>query len=642
MFGSMSKITRRDFINGTLMAAGATMVPIEIVGASVLDSLDPLYNPPALTGLRGSHAGASLHAHSRAFLKKTDWGPTTVLKEEYDLIVVGGGISGLSAAFFYQQKHGKDKRVLILDNHDDFGGHAKRNEHSVGGKTKLIYGGSQTLVSPHARSETTLKLFRDLGIDLDRFKTAYDVDFFKRHGLGAVTYFNKKRFGEDKVVKHPFCNYPWWMEGLQRPDLSHEEAVELAPLSEKGKQQLLKVLDGGLHVLNVPKSGLKKYISTHSYFDYLKNTLGIDDPEVLEMARTSCSDWAAAGADILSIGEALGCGALGLDPISWKDVIGEDEYQKEVKEHGNIFDEKDPYIHHFPDGNATVARLLVKKMIPAVGRGNNAEEIILSVFNYSELDKPSNAVRIRLNSTVVNVKHGGDPNSSSDVFVNYINNNKSYQVRGKGVVMACYNMMIPHIVSDLPAEQDAALRRSVKMPLQYTTVGLKNWRAMKEMGIAMAMSPGNMHQVVSMDFPVSMGGYEFTSSPDDPCAIQMIGCPFGETVGAPPIEQFREARYRMLELQFEDYEKEIREHLSGMLPKGLFEFDRDVESISVNRWAHGYVYGGSSLHDPDMPEMARRGRQPFGRITIANIDSGLSSYLHVAVTQAWRAVNELG
>jgi spermidine dehydrogenase len=346
---------------------------------------------------------------------------------------------------------------------------------------------------------------------------------------------------------------------------------------------------------------------------------------------------------VLSIAEALECGALGLDPVeSLKYVIGEEAYDENIQKHGYILDEDDQYIHHFPDGNATIARLLVKKMIPGVGKGNNAEEIILSKFNYAQLDKSSNVVRIRLNSTVVNVKHGGDPNSSSDVFVTYINDNKSYQVKGKGVVMACYNMMIPHIAPDLPEEQAAALRRSVKIPLQYTTVGLKNWRAIKEMGMGMAMSPGNMHQVVMMDFPVSIGGYNFTKSPDQPCAIQMIGCPLGGVLGAPPIEQFREARYRMLELQFKDYEREIRAHLSGMLPGGSFDFDRDVESITVNRWAHGYVYGGSRLYDPEMPEMARIGRQPFGRITIANIDSAPSSYAHVAIEQAWRAVKELG
>ncbi|MHC4175933.1 MAG: flavin monoamine oxidase family protein [Planctomycetota bacterium] len=638
----MSKITRRDFVNGTLMVAGASMLPFGATGQAVLDTLDPLYYPPALTGLRGDNLGSYTDAHSRALAKKSSWGPTTKLKEEYDLIVVGGGISGLSAAFLYQQEHGKDKKVLILDSHADFGGQCARNEHTIGDNTRLIFGGSQTVVSPHARSKTVLKLLNDLGVDLDRFKTAYDIDFFRRNNLGAVTYFNKRRFGEDKVVKHPFCYYPSFVEGLPRPKLSHEEAVRQTPLSEKGKEQLLRVLKGGVHVLKVPKKELEQYVSTHSYFDYLKTTLGVDDPLVLEMARNSCVDNSGPGADVATIEEALMTGGLGLDPVTLKDVIGEKGYEEYIKGHGYIMVDGDPYIHHFPDGNASVARLLVKKMIPDVGEADSAEDIVLSKFNYSELDKSSSIVRIRLNSTVVNVKHGGDPNSSSDVFVNYINDNKSYQVKGKGVVMACYNVMIPHIVPDLPKEQAAALRRSMRMPLQYTTVGLKNWRAMKEMEIGLAMSPGNMHQVVMMDYPVSMGGYSFTKTPDDPCAILMVGCPFGETVGAPPVEQFREARYRMLELQFKDYEKEIREHLSGMLPKGLFEFDRDVESITVNRWSHGYAYGGSALYDPDMPEMARRGRRPFGRITIANIDSALSSYIHVAVDQAWRAVKELG
>jgi len=232
----------------------------------------------------------------------------------------------------------------------------------------------------------------------------------------------------------------------------------------------------------------------------------------------------------------------------------------------------------------------------------------------------------------VNVKHGGDPKRSSDVFVNYINDNKSYQVVGKGVVMACYNMMIPHIITDLPTKQDAALRSQTKGVLQYTTVGLRNWRAIKETGIGMAMCPGNIHQVVGMDYPVSMGGYEFTKTPDDPCVLHMRSCPLGDTVGAPAVDQFREARHRMLGLQFNDYEVELREHLSGMFPKESFDFDRDVASISINRWAHAYAWG-----DPGAV-----GRQPFGRITIANSDAVDNNSLQVAIEQAWRAVQELG
>ena len=598
------------------MAAGASVLPLEGSGQAVMAALDPSYYPPARTGLRGSHPGSNTHAHSRALDGKSDWGPTIDLKEEYDLVVVGGGISGLSAAYFYQKEHGRDKKVLVLDNHDDFGGHAKRNEHTIDGKTLLGYGGSQTLISPQHEGKTVLSLLKDIGVDLDRFKTAYDFDFYKRNKLDAVTYFNKKTFGEDKVVRHPYCNYPNFVEGLPQSTLSPQEAAQQAPLSERGKEQLLRVLNGGLHVLKVPKRELRRYIRSHSYYEYLKTNLGVDDPGVFKMARHSAADWGSGGTDVMSIGAAKSCGALGFVPVA-------------------TYDEGNPYIHHFPDGNAGVARSLVKKMIPNVGEGNNAEEIVLSKFNYAELDKSSNLVRIRLNSTVVKVQHAGEPKSSSEVFVNYINGNKSYQVKGKGVVMACYNMMIPYIVPDLPKEQNAALKLQTKTPLQYTTVGLKNWRAMKEMGIGLAMSPGNMHQVVQMDFPVTMGGYEFTKTPNDPCIIQMVSCPTGETVGAPAVEQFREARYKMLELKFSDYENEIREHLSGMLANGSFEFDKDVQSISVNRWAHGYSYGGPG-------NSTRKGRQPFGRITIANSDSAPGADALVAIRMAWRAVKELG
>ena len=626
----MSKIARRDFINGTLMAAGASMLPFRSTSQAVMAALKPEYYPPALTGLRGSHPGSEKNAHNRAWTGQTDWGPTTDLKEEYDLVVVGGGLSGLSAAYFYQQEHGRDKKVLILDNHDDFGGHAKRNEHTIDGIPRISYGGSQSLVEPNHAHEIVGNLLDDIGVDIDRFKTAYDTDFFKRHNLGAVTYFNKRIFGEDKVVKHPYCNYPNYVEGLQGAKLSNKEAAQQAPLSDSGKQQLLQVLNGGLHTLKVPKEELQNYTRTHLYFDYLQTTLGVDDPGVLRMARHSVVDYGGTP-ELITMEEAFESGALGLDYFSWRDVmeVGNDGgYIKNT----STYSVKNPFIHHFPDGNATIARMLVKKMIPDVGLGENVEEIVLSKFKYDELDKPSNSVRVRLNSTVVNVQHGGDPYSSSDVFINYISDNKSYQVKGKGVVMACYNMVIPHIVSDLPKEQDAALRRLSKIPLQFTTVGLKNWRAMKEMGIGMAMSPGNIHQAVGMDFPISMGGYEYTKSPDDPCILHMRCCVLGENVGAPQIEQFREARYRMLGLQFSDYEVEIREHLGGMLPKDIFNFDRDVASISVNRWAHGYSYGNPGAI----------GRQPFGRITIANSDSVNSSLMNRAIEQAWRAVKELG
>lgn len=607
----MTEITRRDFINGTLVAAGSSMLPLAASGQSALGRS---YYPPALTGLRGSHPGSNEHAHSLAWSGQSDWGPTTSLAENYDLVVIGGGISGLAAACFYRQKHGAGSKILVLDNHDDFGGHAKRNEHTIDGRMLISYGGSQTVTEPEIADKVVLDLFADVGIDLDIFKTAYDMEFFRRHDLGAVTYFNEAVFGEDKVIRHPYCNYYNYVEGLQGAKISNEEAAREAPLSDRGREQLLRVLNGGLHVLEVPDAELQDYINTHSYFDYLKNTLGVDDPGVLRMARHSGLDWGSVATDIMSIAAAKSCGALGFAPVA-------------------VYDENHPYIHHFPDGNASVARALVKYLVPDVAEGSKVEDLVLARFDYSELDQPGNPVRIRLNSTAVDVEHVGDPESASDVRVRYINDNQSYQVSAGAVVMACYNMIIPYIVKGMPEEQVAALKLQNKMPLQFTTVGLRNWRAMQELGIGLAMSPGNMHQAVLMDFPVSMGGYEFTSSPDEPCVLQLISCPYGQ-VGAPALEQFREARYRMLSLQFADYEEEIRGHLGGMLPAELFDFDRDVASISVNRWAHGYTYGGPG-------DSTKIGRQPFGRITIANSDSAPGADAKTAIMMGHRAINEL-
>ena len=183
----MSKIDRRDFINGSLLLLGSSVMPVgSSMGQNSKDPSNSSY-PPALNGLRGSHPGSNESAHKKAWTDNNDWGRRNLLDEEYDLVVVGGGISGLASAYFFSQQHGSDKKILIIENHDDFGGHARRNEHIVDGKLILGEGGSESFEYPSGFSNVVLKLLDELGVDMEAFKSAYDRSFFKKHGLEAVT-----------------------------------------------------------------------------------------------------------------------------------------------------------------------------------------------------------------------------------------------------------------------------------------------------------------------------------------------------------------------------------------------------------------------------------------------------------------------
>ena len=611
------------------------MIPSAAFSNDFLNTIDPEYYPPSKTGLRGSHPGSFEVAHQLAWAGKTDWGQTDIDSEEYDLIIVGAGISGLAAAHFYQKEHGTDKKILILDNHDDFGGHAKRNEHNIDGKTLIGYGGSQGFESPSSYGKNTIELLEDLAIDYEQFDKFFDQGFFAKHDLQSVTYFDKATFGEDKVVKYPICLYGFTLEGIVDSKLTAREAVQQMPLDDEAKDQLTKVLSNEVelfHDLSLLKK--LKYARNTFYFDALKEYCGVTHPLVLKMLRGVASDGSDVGADCMTALEALETGAPGFSIGALKDIIGEKRVEK-------MYTGGDPNIHHFPDGNASVARMLVRKLIPGSAKGDDMEDIVLAKMKYDLLDDKSNNVRIRLNSTAVKVEHEGDLKKAERVMVDYINGGKSYQAKGKKVILACYNMMIPHLVSGMPDEQVAALKNNVKTPLVYTTIGLRNWRAFKEKNIGLAICPGNLHTMAFLDFPISMGGYDFTSSPNDPAILNMIWMPYGDTYGAPPKEQFKEGRHKIMSKTFDDFEMEIKNHLGGMLLGTDFDSNNDISSITLNRWSHGYAYSGTKMFDPDMSKNAKIGRKQFGRISIANSDAGANAYIYEAINQAKRAVEEL-
>ena len=647
-------ITRRDFINGVSYGLAASVAPIDFLEAK---NIDPYKYPPALTGIRGNHPGSFDHAHRLALAGGKYYEEVIDLGETNDLIVVGAGISGLSASYFYQERTESNQKILILDNHDDFGGHAKRNEFQVNGREMLTYGGSQSIESPSYYEDVSKKLMTDLGIDFQKFYTAYDFDYFKSRGLNSSFYFNETTFGQNKIVHNvPGYRYDINHKKNTKPE-NIQKVVKKMPISDQSKKEFSKLfLDRTDFFPEMTLEEKYYYLDSISYEDYLKKYHKVGD-EVIGVFHSML--WALWGVGTESI-PAFGAFSDGLPGFSGLGFTDEDDtsepenqmydlstYDKNIEEYmskNEISDE--PYIFHFPDGNATIARLLVRKMIPNSIAGSTMEDIVTAKADYSQLDLSDQRVNIRLDSTVISAK-----NTNDGVEVIYVKQGKLYKVSGKKCILACYNGIIPNLCPDLPKKQKEALKYNVKVPLVWVQVAMKNWHMFAKKGISRAICPKSFFNNMYIDFPVSIGEYQYPQSFDDPVVFLMNHVPTRPYEGLPNRAQHRKGRYDILKLSYQDYEDKIFNQLKGMFGSDFKK--EDVAGITVNRWAHGYSYEYNSLFDSDffdgsMPDSMNNeryphviGRKPFGNISIANSDSGGSAYVDAAIVQADRAVNEI-
>lgn len=616
-------ITRRDFLNGAIVTIGASVAPGLLISRQA--AAQRVY-PPALTGLRGHHPGSFEVMHAiRDGEFSQSMNSAVETGETYDLVVVGGGISGLAAAFEYRERNGPSSRILILENHDDFGGHAKRNEFTASNDRLVIgYGGSQSLQTPSFFSPAVTDMLSRLAIEPSRFQDFYDSAWHEERGLEEGFFFAEEVFGEDRLVRLSGGVAEW---------------TSNTPLTEKAKADLIELWENPRDYMpELDRAGKRELMSSLTYADFLRDRVGAD-PQVVAMLQTTTHEYFGCGIDAVTCADAWSIGNPGFDGMD----LG-DEPIRTMSPSGRLnFTDPDDYIHHFPDGNASVARLLVRSLVPGVLTGSTMEDIVLSDCDYSKLDLAANRIRLRLNSTVVRVQHEGEPANAKSVELIYEQGGRLHRVAGGHVVLACFNQVIPYIAPELSQEQGDALKDQQKIPLIYANVLLRNWEPFSAFGIHGFTSPGHYWDMAEMDFPVSMGGYRFSDKPQDPILLHI-----GKVAAAPDGGALRDqalaGRYWVQEQTFEDMERAIRELLVRALGSHGLDPRSDIEAITVNRWAHGYAYEYMRPWDsswPDGPLPIETARKSWGRIAIANSDAGAYAYAHSAIDQAIRAVRDL-
>ena len=601
-------ITRRDILNGTQVAIGGSFfMPSQNLFSTSSFSLPNDYYPPALTGLRGSHDGSWEVMHSKVLGKQ--W-KKSKYEEKYDLVIVGAGISGLSSAYHYKKTH-PEAKILLIDNHDDFGGHAKRNEFEVNGETRIGYGGTEAIDTPSSYSQEAKSLIKEIGIDVEKFYEAYDQSLYSSLGLGKGILFDSNSFSEERLVTG-YNKVPW------------KKFAEKTPMTQKAKDDLVRIWTEKKDYLPI-LSDEEKYelLKNLSYYDFLKDYVKVDQ-QILEIFRRWGMSFWCVGIDEVpcTLIQNYDGGMPGLDYT--------------LKRSGYRGDE--PYIFHFPDGNASVARLLVRALIPGSVPGSSMEDVVLAKVNYSLLDGDS-TTKIRLNSTVVDVSH---TNNSSAVDITYVRKHDVHTIRADKCILACYNSAIPYLCSELPKKQVDGLKYNVKIPLTYTKVMIPSWKVFADLGLDFVYYTDAFYKQVELAYPVSIGDYKFNKSPDGSMVLHMCHSHHSKDIKGP--DQWREGRRRLLSTPFSVYEGHVKDQLDSALGGGGFDSDRDISAITVNRWPHGYSYSNDLIWEPDWENEESKpwviGRQQYGRISIANSDAGASADTNSAITHGIRAAQE--
>jgi spermidine dehydrogenase len=634
VLGMDSSITRRDFLGTALLASGAALLdgfpPWQLWAASTRDAnvtADSEWNGYGGVGDYASSngntwevltAGHKLRdgSYEKSFANLVETG------EKYDCVVIGGGISGLAAALFFLRQAGPNARCLVLENHAIFGGEAKQNDFEVGGQWLTAHQGSAIYFVPYPRSFLE-QFYESIGLKEPR------LEYQKWGGPGPEMTIGRTPYDSAGMGAG---QYGFWFGAQlgQKPGVWQIDPIGRkfadAPVSEATRREMLRWYSGSASQtapFSSPKyegDGVSRYLDSITLEEHYVRQYGLSREFIRAFLSPDLGGGSGLGGDALSA------------------------YCDYAAELLHPYERNGEAVQMFPGGNTTIARLMVKALIPAAISGNaTVEGASLGTVNFPMLDIKESRARIRLGATVVSVQHDSPMGKSENVSVIYAMGEKLLRIRARSAVMAGGSWTTKRIVRDLPAAQQEAYAQFFRSPCMMANIALRNWRFLARMGITgCRWFGGGLGNYMELRRLATVGNVPKTISPDSPVVLTLKV--LYSYPGLSTQDQGDRGRAEMITTSFREYERRIREQFTDMFSRAGFDAERDIAGIILNRWGHAYLSPQPGFFfgkdgKPAPREVLRA--TPFGRIAFANTDLAGAMDHRFSILEAQRAVGQL-
>ena len=617
-FRFLSNITRRDFISGSLIGAGSALLyanaPWAFSRSNKKQRPKGIFNDP-WTGFGGvgdygvSNGNVASTRDAAHLVRDVDMeellSTTEQTSEEYDMVVIGGGFSGIGAAYEFHKKYGNTKKCLILENHPVFGGEAKLNEFDVDGYRIFAPQGSNDFGLPDENDNSLItEIYKKTGLPfklkfIDKDPSISNVNTPLDNYYGV--FWEEERYDTGYFMGKNATN-PWIIN-------PRKDRLARMPWSNKLKTDLNRAFDDKEDHFKGDK--LDTWLDSMSYKDLLEKEMGFS-PKVTEYFDPIVAiSMGAVGCDVLSAYSARQLEMPGTEARYYYDSSKNDY---------------DIGVFSYPGGNTGIFRHIIKYLIPKAIKGRKKfESILYNDIDFKALDRPENPISMRLNSTAIDIQHEGDAEKSDYVNVTYYQDGKVKKIKARSVVMGIGGWVAQKIISDLPKPILKAYDQFYHGPILTVNVAVRNWRFLDKLGISSGRIFEGFGNFFSIRRPMITGKHTQPYDPDKPIAITFY-VPFHKP-GYSIKEQGQLGRLELLNKSYAEYEKIIVQQMTAMFAPAGFDAERDLAGIILNRWGHAYISPQPGFHFGNNGKEAPREivRKGFGRIQFGH--SELTGYM---------------